>query len=234
MRAWFAISHYPGRPSACSSSHVRLSNCHFHPPKFLISARHQAVQVTWENYGFGDSYIFSQRSLDSASKKMQMWLSILWSHYFAYAIWLFVSNIYIVSVTVIVMRKRISSLRGRKQKGGRIQYACEFSEPSSPFEWRKSVLEFVRAGLSQGSEVVLGGLSLMSDYCFLSPVSQTSSLMADAFPSLYSFHMPALSQQAERQRVSARAGRESIYFSVLLLQSWSSIQLVRLCTEWAV
>lgn len=137
MRAWFAISHYPGRPSACSSSHVRLSNCHFHPPKFLISARHQAVQVTWENYGFGDSYIFSQRSLDSASKKMQMWLSILWSHYFAYAIWLFVSNIYIVSVTVIVMRKRISSLRGRKQKGGRIQYACEFSEPSSPFEWKE-------------------------------------------------------------------------------------------------
>lgn len=81
------------------------------------------------------------------------------------------------------------------------------------------MFEFVRAGLSQRSEAVLGGLSLVSDYCFLSPVSQTSSLMADAFPSLYSLHTPALRQLAERQRVSARAGRESIYFSVLLLQS---------------
>lgn len=59
------------------------------------------------------------------------------------------------------------------------------------------MFEFVRAGLSQGSEAVLGGLSLVSDYCFLSPVSQTSLLMADAFPSLYSLHTPALRQLAE-------------------------------------
>lgn len=91
------------------------------------------MQVTSENCIFGDSSMFAQRSSDRASKKTQMWLSTSWSHFFAHIIWLFVSNTYIVSVTVIVMRKRISSLRGGKQKGGRIQNASEFSEPSNPF-----------------------------------------------------------------------------------------------------
>lgn len=133
VRAWFAISHGPGRTSICSSCHVRLSNCAFRPPKFLVSAEYQATQVASENCICGDSSMLTQRSSDSASKKIQIWLCTVWSHFFAYTIWLFVSNTYIVSVTVTVMRKRISSLRGRKQKGGRIQHACGFSEPSSPF-----------------------------------------------------------------------------------------------------
>lgn len=133
VRAWFAISHGPGRTSICSSCHVRLSNCTFRPPKFLVSAEYQATQVASENCICGDSSMLTQRSSDSASKKIQIWLCTVWSHFFAYTIWLFVSNTYIVSVTVTVMRKRISSLRGRKQKGGRIQHACGFSEPLSPF-----------------------------------------------------------------------------------------------------
>lgn len=102
-------------------------------------------------------------------------------------------------------------IRGRKEKENRIQHDC--------FRVENGRLGFVRAKLQQGSKAAAGGLSPVTDSCFLSPASQTSYLTASAFPSLYSLHTSALSRQAERQRASVRAGRESIYFSVLLLRS---------------
>lgn len=203
MRAWLAVSHCPGRPS--SSCHVKLSNCHFHPPKFLINARHQAVQVTSENCIFGDSSMFAQRSSDSASKKIQMWLSAVWSHFFAYTIWLFVSNTYIVSVTVIVMRKRISSLRGGKQKGGRIQNACEFSEPSSPFGMEEQCVWVCQSRAVAGIRgcpwwPVTGEWLLLSLTCVPNFISHGWCFPLSVFPSHTSTQ--AASREAESERKS--------------------------------
>lgn len=133
MRAWFTVTQCPSGLSIHSSCCVRVSDCHFHLPKLSISSRHHKVRVTSENCIRGDSSMFTERSSDSASKKIEIsGLSTAWIHFLPIPSG-FLSLTYIVSVTVIVRRTRISSLRGGKQKGDRIQHACEFLAPSSPF-----------------------------------------------------------------------------------------------------
>lgn len=148
-RACFTVTQCPSRLSICSSCHVRVSNCHFCLPKLSISARHQEVRVTaekthsqWVIHVYTDS-----TSKKKKIKKKNSWLSAVWINIFAYTIWLFISNMHIASVTVTVKRTRISSLRGGRQKGGRIQHASEFSEPSKPILGWRNRFEFVRARL---------------------------------------------------------------------------------------
>lgn len=94
-----------------------------------------------------DSSMFTLTALAKKKIKKNSWLSTVWINIFAYTIWLFISNMHIASVTVTVKRTRISSLRGGRQKGGRIQHASEFSEPSKPILGWRNRFEFVRARL---------------------------------------------------------------------------------------
>lgn len=150
-RACFTVTQCPSGLSICSSCHVRVSNCHFHLPKLASVQDTKRCESLQKRHIHSDSSMFTPRLSDSTSrkkkKKKNLLAVICRINIFAYTIWLFISNMHIASVTVTVKRTSISSLRGGRQKGGRIQHASEFSEPSKPVLGWRNRFKFVRARL---------------------------------------------------------------------------------------